>query len=423
MYSLVLMAAMGSAPTTPEFNGYFRDLFNGCSGCNGCSGGAARYSCNGGCSGSSYSCNGCCGGTSFLGFRDWVSSWSLWNMNGGCCGGCCGGFAHSSGCSGFSYGCSGSMAYPGGFGMVESYTPVFNGGLSCCGGLPMSAPAPVFEPYPAYPGIAVPAPATIPGTAVPGPPPSIPYAPPEAAPSPMILAPERSSGLRPAGFGATFTSQGGTGTRATVIVRLPADAKLYADGTALRMTGSERKFVTPELPGGMEYTYRFTAEYERNGEVVSVTKKVAVRPGGSAAVEFADLTATRPVPAGEKDAPAVKGDAVAAAPVSLPKVPAPGSAIPVVNAAGSPGSPPGERATITVTLPPGAALYVDNRKSPGTDATRRFATPPLPAGREFGYLLKAEVTRNGQPETLTQRVVFRSGEQVTVDLSSLGTGR
>jgi uncharacterized protein (TIGR03000 family) len=189
------------------------------------------------------------------------------------------------------------------------------------------------------------------------------------------------------------------------------------------MTGGERKFVTPELPEGMEFTYRFTAEYERNGEVVSVTKKVAVRPGGSAAVEFADLTATRPVPAGEKETPAVKGDAVAAAPVSLPKVPAPGSAVPAGSAAGSPASPAGERATITVTLPPGAALYVDNRKSPGTDSVRRFTTPPLPAGREFGYLLKAEVIRNGQPETLTQRVVFRSGEQVTVDLSSLGAGR
>src|SRR5439155_9044920 len=66
MYSLVLMSAMSTAPATAEFNGFFRDLFNGnCSGCTGCNGcnGAARYSCNGCCGGTmSASCNGCCGG-------------------------------------------------------------------------------------------------------------------------------------------------------------------------------------------------------------------------------------------------------------------------------------------------------------------------------------------------------------------------
>ena len=50
MYSLVLMSAMSSAPATPEFNGFFRDLFFGCGGCygsgNGCYGGGARYSCS-----------------------------------------------------------------------------------------------------------------------------------------------------------------------------------------------------------------------------------------------------------------------------------------------------------------------------------------------------------------------------------------
>jgi len=76
--------------------------------------------------------------------------------------------------------------------------------------------------------------------------------------------------------------------------------------------------------------------------------------------------------------------------------------------------------TITVKLPQGAALFVDDRKSPSAEPVRTFSTPALPPGREFAYVLKAEVTRNGQPETLTQKVPFRAGERVVVDFTSLG---
>ncbi len=399
MYSLVLMTAMAGTPEAAGFNGYFRDLFNrdgGCSGC--CGGGAARYSCyGGGCSGStSYDagCTGCCGGGhAVFGLRDRVRSW--WNANG-----CCGGQTTSlGGC------CGGSAAYSCFGGPAVSYTPIINGGLSCYGGPIASAPPPVFgpaQPFPAQP--------------YPAPPASIPYADPMAAPAPTVV-PERQ-GFRPAaGFGPP-TATVSNGSRAAIVVRLPADARLYADGQPLRLTGAERRFTTPELPGGMEFTYRITAEYERNGEVVSVSKRVAVRAGGSETIEFADLTAARvttgaPAPAADRPAdptPAVTvsntapATAAAAAPSLLPQTPAAADA----------------RATITVKVPAGATLFVDNTRNPSTDAVRRFTTPPLPAGREFAYLLRVEVTRNGQPEQLIQKVAFRAGEHTEVDFSALG---
>jgi uncharacterized protein (TIGR03000 family) len=83
-------------------------------------------------------------------------------------------------------------------------------------------------------------------------------------------------------------------------------------------------------------------------------------------------------------------------------------------------APATDRATITVKLPPGATLYVDEKRSSSTDPVRRFSTPPLPTGREFAYLLKAEVVRNGQTETLTQKVPFRAGERVEVDFTGVG---
>jgi len=403
MYSLVLMSAMATTPNAPEFNGFFRDLFHR-DNCGGCGGAPVRYNGYSGCAGSAnaYACNGCCGGGGlFSGER----IRSFFNM-GGCCGG---GQARAYGCSGVAYGCGGCCGGGCFGGPPVSYTPVFNGGLSCQGGIAMPAPAPIYDSFPTY-------------TGNPGPAPSIPYA--DPTPAPPTIVPERS-GLRPAGFSGP--AAGPTG-RATVVVRLPADAKLYADGTALKMAGGERTFTTPELPDGMEYTYRLTAEYERNGEVVSVTRRVVVRAGGAAAVEFTDLTATKPAPGGPDAAPARTGEAVAAAPVShpkaaapapLPAVPPPATFAPKVAVAPE-AAPAAGRATITVKLPAGASLYVDDRKSPAGGPVRQFATPPLPAGREFAYLIKAEVVRDGQPEQLIQKVAFRAGEQVVVDFSNIG---
>jgi uncharacterized protein (TIGR03000 family) len=430
MYSLVLMSALTTTPNTAEFNGFFADLFNSgnCSGCSGCCGGGAiRYSCYGGCSGSTDSyacsgCSGCCGGSGLFSGERFRSFFSLFGCNG-----CCGGSGRSYGCCGSaSYscnGCCGSASYSCFGGPAVSYAPTFSGGFSCNGG-----PAPIFEPYP-YPAT---------------PTPTIPYAAPQSAPTfgPMVV-PDRQ-GLRPAGSSgpAGTVVAAGAGGRATVVVRLPSDARLYADGAPLRLAGGERKFVTPELPAGMEYSYRFTAEYERGGETVSVTKKVAVRAGSSATIEFSDLTASRPS-SGGADAPAApasrSSEGSGAAPVSNPN---PGSgAAPVVPSVRPTGidpprsllasAPPAlpmdtpvmARATITVTMPAGAVLYVDDRRSPSMEPIRRFTTPPLPVGREFAYLLKAEVVRGGQPEQLIQKIAFRAGEQVVVDFTTLGTGR
>lgn len=414
MYSIVLMTAMTAAPEAPQFNGYFRDLFsrdsNGCNGCNGCSGGA-RYSCSGG----SYSCNGSaayptscsgCNGSSChgaflgLGLGDRVRSWFEPSN-------CCGSGSRSYNCTGSNFACSGyscsGSAYSC-FGSAYAYTPMMNGGLSCQGGFPYSAPPPMFDTHPGMPGI--------------------PYAVPDPAPG-MSFRPT----VQPAGALASNVPT----ARAAVIVKLPADAKLSADGRVLNLAGSERKFVSPELPTNQEFVYRFTAEYDRDGETVSVTKKVPVRAGITVTVEFTDLTVAKASPfppvapvigtsaTGGADkldknpAPPVKPVSVEPAKIAPVKPVAP-----VVPTNDIPSGPATDRATITVKLPPGATLYVDERKSPSAEPVRSFSTPPLPTGREYAYLLKAEVMRDGRPETFTQKVPFRAGERVVVDFTSLG---
>ncbi|MBA4067831.1 MAG: hypothetical protein C0501_29855, partial [Isosphaera sp.] len=359
MYSLVLMTAMTTAPDGPEFHGAFRNLFRGgCSGSaspGGCSADfAPRYSCyGGGCAGFAYT-YGCSGSSSSAGCRGDGFGSRVRRLfdRGGCCGG-----------SGSGYACFGSGSYSCFGGPAVGYTPVLNGGLSCFGGPALPAPPPVFDPLPAVPR--------------PAPPATIPLAAPEPAPGP-------TAGLRPAGHTATPVAGGAGSGRATVVVRLPADAKLFVDARPLNLTGAERKFVSPELPAGGEFAYRFRAEYERDGETVSVTRRVAVRAGATVAVEFTDLTA--------KAAPAKGSDAPATAVSNPAPVVPPAPTTPAAPEAAT------DRATITVKLPAGASLYVDDKKSPSAEPVRRFSTPPLPGGREFAYLMRAEVVRDGRTE-------------------------
>jgi uncharacterized protein (TIGR03000 family) len=80
------------------------------------------------------------------------------------------------------------------------------------------------------------------------------------------------------------------GRRATIVVHMPADAKLTVDGKATRATSAVRRFVTPPLESGQGYHYILKAEIDRDGEPRAVTKRVDVRAGGNEEVtlQFTD---------------------------------------------------------------------------------------------------------------------------------------
>ena len=79
---------------------------------------------------------------------------------------------------------------------------------------------------------------------------------------------------------------------ATVVVRLPAKARLTIDGQATRSTGATRRFVSPPLAPRRSYAYRLRAEVVHKGRVVSQTRTVTVQAGRQSQVEF-DLSALR----------------------------------------------------------------------------------------------------------------------------------
>ncbi len=69
--------------------------------------------------------------------------------------------------------------------------------------------------------------------------------------------------------------------RATIIVHLPAKAKLIVDGKPTTSTSTTRRFVSPPLEKGHSYHYVFKAEMDREGQTVATTKRVDVTAGNT----------------------------------------------------------------------------------------------------------------------------------------------
>jgi uncharacterized protein (TIGR03000 family) len=438
MYSLVLMTAMTTAPSTADFNGFFRNAFRGgcssasaSSGCygsscygsscygfgsrirtffsfGGCSGSCYGSSCYGSsCYGSSYSCNG---GSSCHGSSCHGSS-----CHGSSCQGtyavaptyvaaptyasCSGGFASpsyscfGSSCSGYgvpSYSCSGGISYAPSnscFGSsIASFPAVIEGSVAAAPLAPMYSG----EAYPGIPQV----PQAMPSTEVP----TMPYSPPTAA-EPALGA--QKNVLPQPTNSAT--------NRATVVVKLPTDAKLYAENQLLQLTSTERSFVTPELPTGREFSYNFRVEYDRNGRTLSESQKITVAAGRTVNVVFDDLqtpnTKTSTSTSTSKSEP-VK-TLTSEKPAATPSIPTPMSEVTQSQAA-----------RIIVKLPELATLYVDGQKNDRSERERTFTTPPLPPGREYAYVMSVQMPGLAQqPEQLHQKVVFKAGEIVTVDFT------
>jgi uncharacterized protein (TIGR03000 family) len=202
-------------------------LFN--HGCNGCSG----SSCNGGCSG--YSCgggHGCHGGRSKHGCHGCNGGCSGYSCSGGGCHGCHGGrggLFHRNNCHGCNGGCSGYSCHGG---------ACYGGctGAGCMGGAP-AAPA----------------------------------APPAKAPEKVVPPAEKGEA---------------SATPATLVVSLPADAKLMIDGNATRSISTTRTFVTPALETGKEFSYTLKAEVVRDGQTFTAIKNVTVKGGEESKVSI-----------------------------------------------------------------------------------------------------------------------------------------
>lgn len=321
MYSVLLTAMMTTGTTAPEFGGLFQRGCLGCQGCQGCSGCFGCGGCYGSCFGCCGGCTGCCGG-GFLGLGLFTSRHGCGGCT-GCCGGCFGCSGGCAGCFGSCYGMP--IVYASGYGM----DPVSFG-----------MPGPGMAMIPSAP--AMPPAAAIGETLQPAPTPPMPQA----------------------GIGEAITSA----NAAMVVVTLPADARLFADGQPIDQTGPVRSFRTPPLEPGKSYYYVLSMEVQRNGKTQKAEERVALEAGKVARVNFPE--------------------------------PPPAAA--------------GNTAQIRVTVPQGATLAVEGQAMDTPNGVALIRTPEIPAGQEHVYQLKIELTRQGKPLTLNRDVTFRAGQEIRI---------
>jgi uncharacterized protein (TIGR03000 family) len=73
---------------------------------------------------------------------------------------------------------------------------------------------------------------------------------------------------------------------ASLVVTLPADARLSVDDYKTNSTSGERVFSTPALKVGQDYHYTLSMEVDRGGKVQTVTREVTVRAGETTRVNL-----------------------------------------------------------------------------------------------------------------------------------------
>lgn len=66
---------------------------------------------------------------------------------------------------------------------------------------------------------------------------------------------------------------------ARLLVSLPAEAILFIDGTSTTATSTQRAFITPEIDRDRDYFYTLRAEWLRDGQKLTLTKRVPLRAG------------------------------------------------------------------------------------------------------------------------------------------------
>jgi uncharacterized protein (TIGR03000 family) len=77
------------------------------------------------------------------------------------------------------------------------------------------------------------------------------------------------------------------GNKAQVDVGVPmADTRLWFNGEAAQQTGTERRFFTPPLEPGKEYTYTIRASWRNGDREVTREQVVTVRAGEETSVRF-----------------------------------------------------------------------------------------------------------------------------------------
>jgi uncharacterized protein (TIGR03000 family) len=78
-----------------------------------------------------------------------------------------------------------------------------------------------------------------------------------------------------------------------------------------------------------------------------------------------------------------------------------------------------QRSVISLQMPPGARLAVNDQDIAARTTNPMFITPPLEPGKDYSYDFKVTATQDGKPVTRTKRVTVRPGELVRLNYEDM----
>jgi uncharacterized protein (TIGR03000 family) len=75
-------------------------------------------------------------------------------------------------------------------------------------------------------------------------------------------------------------------TKAQISLTVPADAQVWFDGKATRLTGTQRNYTSPPLTPGRTYTYTLRVRWTKDGTPVEENRSVDIQAGGRVRLDF-----------------------------------------------------------------------------------------------------------------------------------------
>jgi uncharacterized protein (TIGR03000 family) len=76
------------------------------------------------------------------------------------------------------------------------------------------------------------------------------------------------------------------GEAVVIDVHVPAQAEIWFDGQKTAQTGSDRRFISPPLAPGHDYSYQLRVRWVEGGSPVEQTRRLSVRAGDRINLDF-----------------------------------------------------------------------------------------------------------------------------------------
>ena len=168
----------------------------------------------------------------------------------------------------------------------------------------------------------------------------------------------------------------------TIVVQVPANAKVFVNNVLTKSTGTERTYVSHGLVFGNTYTYKLRVEYMQNGKLVRENRNAKITAGGSATFAFGAID---------------NKEQIANKPVST---------------------------KLTLNVPKDAKVYLSGNLTSQTGEVREFTSKRLTSGKTWkNYTIRVDHKVNGQLVTQQKTIDLASGasKELTFDFAGEGT--